>query len=108
VSLKIFSPLVYIINFINLCHQFCFFFLAIHSGLELIPLILGVVTTSVSSGQAVSRTDKVAYRTLCMIGASLITIGAGLITLWNENSGRAAQICFMFITGLGTGRKFNY
>jgi hypothetical protein len=100
---------VYNINFINLRHQFLFLFsLATQSGLELIPLILGVVIASVSSGQAVSRTDKVAYRTLCMIGAALIAIGSGLITLWDANSGRAAQICFMIIAGLGIGRKLLY
>ncbi|CAB5331361.1 unnamed protein product [Rhizophagus irregularis] len=73
------------------------------SGLELIPLILGVVIASVSSGQAVSRTDKFAYRTLSMTGAALIAIGSGLITLWDENSGRAPQICYMIIAGLGIG-----
>ncbi|GBC02629.1 hypothetical protein RclHR1_04720001 [Rhizophagus clarus] len=73
------------------------------SGLELIPLILGVVAASISTGQAVSRTDKVAYRTLCVIGAALIAVGVGLITLWDENTGRAAQIGYMIIAGFGIG-----
>lgn len=40
-----------------------------------------------------------------MTGAALIAIGSGLITLWDENSGRAPQICYMIIAGLGIGRK---
>ncbi|RIA93943.1 major facilitator superfamily domain-containing protein [Glomus cerebriforme] len=73
------------------------------SGLELIPYILGVVIASIFTGQAVSRTDKLSYRTICAMGAALIAIGVGLITLWDANTGRGPQIGYMIIAGLGVG-----
>ena len=39
------------------------------------------------------------------MGAALITIGVGLITLWDENTGKAAQIGYMLISGIGAGCK---
>jgi hypothetical protein len=89
----------------KLTYKFYFFFLATISGLELIPYILGIVISSIGSGQFVSRTDKFAYRTISAAGAVLITVGVVLITLWDENTGRAAQVCYMIIAGLGVGCK---
>jgi hypothetical protein len=71
----------------------------------LIPYVIGVVGASIFTGQLISRTDVLSYRTISVIGAALITIGAGLITLWGENTGKAAQIGYMLIAGIGVGCK---
>lgn len=76
---------------------------ATKSGLELIPYILGVVLASISTGQLMSRSDIASYRTITIFGGVLITVGSGLLTLWNEHTGKGEQIGYMIITGTGVG-----
>jgi hypothetical protein len=71
--------------------------------LELIPYILGVVFSSIISGQLVSRTSLFSYRTICIFGGIFIVVGAGLITTWTETTGRGPQIGYMIISGIGVG-----
>ncbi|CAI2165954.1 13712_t:CDS:10 [Funneliformis geosporum] len=73
------------------------------SGLELIPYILGVVLASIIAGQFMSRTDIASYRTISILGGVMIAVGSGLLTLWNENTGRGVQIAYMIIAGIGVG-----
>ena len=61
--------------------------------------------TSIGTGQMISRTDILSYRTISAIGAAFTTIGAVLISLWNENTGRGPQIIHMIISGIGIGGK---
>ncbi|CAG8660149.1 3445_t:CDS:2, partial [Funneliformis mosseae] len=58
---------------------------------------------SISTGQFISRSDIASYRTIILMGSVLITVGSGLLTLWNEHSGRGVQIGYMIITGVGVG-----
>ncbi|CAI2165396.1 16006_t:CDS:10 [Funneliformis geosporum] len=76
---------------------------ATQAGLELLPLILGVVFASIFSGQFVSRTNKISYKIICIVGGMLITIGAGLMSTFNENSSRAEFTGYLLIGGLGIG-----
>ncbi|CAG8626252.1 6542_t:CDS:2 [Funneliformis mosseae] len=76
---------------------------ATESGLELLPYIFGAVSASISTGQIMSRSDIASYRTITIIGGIFITVGSGLLTLWNEHSGRGVQISYMIITGVGVG-----
>ncbi|RHZ60070.1 hypothetical protein Glove_359g14 [Diversispora epigaea] len=76
---------------------------ATESGLALLPLILGVVFASISSGQLVSRTEAISYKVLCIFGAVLITVGGGLISTLDENSNHGKQIGYLLITGVGVG-----
>ena len=39
------------------------------------------------------------------MGAALIAVGAGLMVMWDEDTGKAAQIGYMLIAGLGVGCK---
>ena len=98
------SPLYSLVYKLTL-PTFTFFSLATESGLELIPYVLGVVVASITSGQFVSRTDILSYRAISATGAALIAVGVGLLTLWDENTGRAAQIGYMLIAGIGVGCK---
>ncbi|RIA88399.1 major facilitator superfamily domain-containing protein [Glomus cerebriforme] len=76
---------------------------ATESGLKLIPYVTGVVIASIFTGQLISRTNFLAYRTISAMGAALIAVGAGLMVMWDEDTGKAAQIGYMLIAGLGVG-----
>ncbi|CAG8490942.1 27889_t:CDS:2 [Dentiscutata erythropus] len=76
------------------------------AGLALVPYVLGFSVASALTGQLYSRTNKVTYRLLCLIGAASMTISFGLITMWNENSGPGELIGFMVIAGFGAGIIF--
>jgi EmrB/QacA subfamily drug resistance transporter len=74
---------------------------ATSSGVVLTPLMLGAVTTSVLSGQWVSRTGR--YRGNAIVGPIILT--AGMILLWrmdvHTTNGQAARN--MVVAGIGIG-----
>jgi EmrB/QacA subfamily drug resistance transporter len=74
---------------------------ATSSGVVLTPLMLGAVTTSIISGQWVSRTGR--YRTNAIVGPIILTIG--MLLLWrmdiHTTKGEAARN--MVIAGIGIG-----
>ena len=74
---------------------------ATSSGVVLTPMMLGAVTTSMLTGQLVSRTGR--YRWNAVLGPIVLTIG--LVLLWRMNvsttNGEAARD--MVITGIGIG-----
>jgi MFS family permease len=74
---------------------------ATSSGVVLTPLMLGAVTTSILSGQWVSRSGR--YKPNALLGP--IVLGGGLLLLWRmgvaTTNGQAARN--MVITGIGLG-----
>ncbi|CAG8465704.1 18331_t:CDS:10 [Racocetra persica] len=73
------------------------------SGLELLPLMLGVVVMAISSGQLVSRTVFFTYGTLCVLGSILMAVGSGLISTFSVDTSRGQIIGYCLIAGLGIG-----
>ncbi|GAB5585346.1 hypothetical protein Unana1_00246 [Umbelopsis nana] len=71
------------------------------SGLELLPLMFGVVGCSIASGLLCSKTGHV--REFFWLGTSLIIVGGGLLTTWHADSSRGAQIGYLLILGCGCG-----
>ncbi|CAG8639554.1 17537_t:CDS:2 [Gigaspora margarita] len=69
----------------------------------LIPYILGFSVAAALTGQLYSYTNKITYRLVCLIGSTFMTIGFGLITMWNENSNFSELIGSMIIVGFGAG-----
>jgi EmrB/QacA subfamily drug resistance transporter len=74
---------------------------ATSSGVVLTPLMLGAVTTSLLSGQLVSRTGR--YRWNAILGP--IVLAAGMFLLWrmNVNTTNAQAARNMVIAGIGIG-----
>ncbi|RUS29735.1 major facilitator superfamily domain-containing protein [Jimgerdemannia flammicorona] len=71
------------------------------SGLELIPLMAGMVACTIVSGNLVSRFGI--YRIYITLGAALLTVGAGLISTLTAETGHAEQIGYLIICGMGMG-----
>ncbi|CAG8445057.1 26085_t:CDS:10 [Gigaspora rosea] len=73
------------------------------SGLELLPLIMGVSFLSILSGQLVSRTVFFTYGSFCIFGSILMAIGSGLISTLTEDSSKGQMIGYLLIAGFGIG-----
>jgi len=74
---------------------------AISSGLQLIPLTLGIVVASAGSGQLVSRTGR--YKAFPVVGAALLTVGFWLLTHIQVTTSTAVLSGWMLVIGLGIG-----
>ena len=74
---------------------------ATESGYQLLPLLAGLILSSVVSGQIVSRTGR--YKWLAV--ASLFTLTGGLLLMTNLDANTPPQMLWVwqFIAGLGIG-----
>ncbi|KAJ6576944.1 major facilitator superfamily domain-containing protein [Mycena vulgaris] len=74
---------------------------AVKSGIDNLPLILSVVTSSLIAGGAITA---VGYYTPFMILASILTaVGAGLLSTFAVSTGHAHWIGYQVVYGLGVG-----
>ena len=71
------------------------------SGLLLTPLMVGVMITSLISGQVTTRTGR--YRALPIMGAAGMAIGMYLLSMLGVNTSRLTSALFMLVLGLGMG-----
>ena len=71
------------------------------SGLRLLPMMFGIVGTSIWSGQIIARTGH--YRKFPIIGTALMTLGLGLFSLLNIHTNYLVLYAFMFLFGIGLG-----
>ncbi|KIW72591.1 hypothetical protein PV04_00772 [Phialophora macrospora] len=75
------------------------------SGIQILPLMLSTVLTSIVGGILVTI---IGYYTPLLIGASaLMTVGYGLITTWTVDSPFREWFGYQIIAGLGAGFGFN-
>jgi MFS family permease len=74
---------------------------ATEAGLKLIPLMLGIVSTSIYSGKAISKSGK--YKKFPVMGTTLMTVGILLmVTLTRETPFWQLSI-FAILVGAGLG-----
>jgi EmrB/QacA subfamily drug resistance transporter len=71
------------------------------AGLRLVPLMLGVLTMSIVSGQLISRTGR--YRAFPIAGTAVMTIGLLLLSRLDVNTSNALAFLYLLVLGLGLG-----
>jgi EmrB/QacA subfamily drug resistance transporter len=71
------------------------------AGLRLVPMILGLLTTSILSGQLISRTGR--YRVFPIVGTLLMSAGLLLLTRLDVGTSTAVAALYLFVLGLGLG-----
>jgi EmrB/QacA subfamily drug resistance transporter len=71
------------------------------SGLQLLPLMGGLLITSIASGQVITRTGH--YKAFPIAGTGVMVIALYLLSTLDPASGRETIFAFMFLLGLGLG-----
>jgi EmrB/QacA subfamily drug resistance transporter len=72
-----------------------------NSGLQLVPLMGGLLLTSIASGQMISRQGR--YKIFPILGTAITTVALFLLSRMGAETGTATASVYMFILGLGLG-----
>lgn len=71
------------------------------SGLMLLPMIGGLMLTSITSGQIISRTGR--YKIFMQVGIVLATVMVGMLATLTPESSYTYEAIIMFLLGAGLG-----
>jgi DNA-binding MarR family transcriptional regulator len=71
------------------------------SGLRLLPMILGLLITSIASGQLITRWGR--YKVFPIVGTALMVLGMFLLSLMSEHTSVLVSSLCIFVLGLGLG-----
>lgn len=71
------------------------------SGLRLIPMMGGVLLTSIASGQIISRVGR--YRAFPIAGTAIMALGLALLSRLDVGTGTLTGALFLLVLGLGLG-----
>jgi EmrB/QacA subfamily drug resistance transporter len=71
------------------------------SGLRLLPMIFGLLTTSILSGQLITRYGR--YKPFPIIGTALMTCGLGLLSTLDVGTSTVTSSLYLLLLGLGLG-----
>ena len=72
-----------------------------NSGLLILPLMAGLMTSSIVSGRMISKTGR--YKRFPVTGTALISVGLFLLSTMDVGPGRLQSSLYMVILGLGMG-----
>ena len=71
------------------------------AGLRMLPMMAGVLITSIGSGRIISKTNS--YRKFPIGGLAVASIGIGLMATVTEHTNGMVVAGYMFLLGLGMG-----
>jgi EmrB/QacA subfamily drug resistance transporter len=71
------------------------------SGLRLLPLVGGLLVTSIGSGQAISRWGR--YKVFPVVGTAMTAVGLFLLSRLDPSTGTLQASLAMLVLGLGLG-----
>ncbi len=71
------------------------------SGMEMLPMMGGMLLTSISSGQMISRTGR--YKIFPVVGTAVMTLGLFLLSRMTPDTSPLAASGAMLVMGLGLG-----
>jgi fucose permease len=74
---------------------------ATRAGLQLLPLVGGMMFGGIGSGILITKTGR--YRPYIWTALAIYVVGVSLLSLWDENSKMNVQIGYLFVVGLGLG-----
>jgi MFS family permease len=89
------------IIFIPLYLQLVYGASATSSGLQMLPLILGLLAASVASGRAITRIGR--YRPFPIAGTFVVTVGMFLLSRLTVSTPSWVASVYMLVVGIGLG-----
>nr|WP_254802655.1 MFS transporter [Kitasatospora sp. SUK 42] len=97
VGFAMFGALTYLPTFLQVVQQVS----PTTSGIHMLPMVLGMLFTSIGSGQIVARTGR--YRIFPIVGTAVTTVGLLLLSRLDEHTGTAEMSLYFLVFGLGLG-----
>jgi len=97
VAIGLFGALVYLPVFLQLATGAS----ATNSGLLLLPMMAGLLVTSITSGQLITRTGR--YKWSPLVGTLIMTVGLFLLSRMDMHTTRLTSELFMLVLGFGLG-----
>ncbi|MEO3847094.1 MFS transporter [Streptomyces sp. B8F3] len=74
---------------------------ATESGLLMLPMMIGTVAASITSGQLITRTGR--YRPYPVVGCAVAAVGMYLLSRLDENTSQLSYSIWMAVLGVGLG-----
>ena len=74
---------------------------ATSSGLQLVPLMGGLLTASIVSGHLITKTGR--YKIFPVVGTAIMSLGLFLFSTMDETTSQGIIYLFMIILGVGVG-----
>nr|WP_283251485.1 MDR family MFS transporter [Aeromicrobium duanguangcaii] len=74
---------------------------ATESGFRLLPLVVGLLITSVTAGNLVSKTGR--YKVFPVVGSLVMALGLFLLSRMDPSTPLAVSSLYLFVLGLGIG-----
>ena len=71
------------------------------SGVYLLPMVLGLLITSIGSGQLIARTGR--YKVFPIIGTALMAVALGLLSTLDQTTPTPLMYLYFFILGASLG-----
>ena len=71
------------------------------SGLQLVPLMAGLLTASIASGQVITRTGR--YKAFPIAGTAIAALGLFLLSHLSVDTGTLEASAYMLVLGVGLG-----
>ena len=97
IGLALFGAIIYLPLFLQLVSGST----ATSSGLLMLPLMGGLLVSSIASGQAITRTGR--YRIYPIVGTAIASIGMFLLATMNVSTPRGLISLWMVVLGFGIG-----
>jgi EmrB/QacA subfamily drug resistance transporter len=97
IGFTMFGAIVYLPLYLQVVHGSS----ATVSGLQLLPMMAGLLTTFIVSGRLVSRTGR--YKMFPIMGTAVTSVGIGLLATLGPHSSYPTVALYMFVVGLGLG-----
>ncbi len=97
VGASLFGTIIYVSLYLQVVHGTT----PTSAGLKLLPLMGGVLTTSIAGGRTISRIGR--YRAFPIVGTAVISLGMFLLSRVAASSGYLLVAVAMLVLGLGLG-----
>ncbi len=96
-GVAMFAAMIYLPLFLQVAHGAS----PTSSGLQMLPLMAGLTSTSVLSGRIITKTGK--YKIWPIFGTVITTVGLLLLSILESDTPTAVMSLYMFVLGIGIG-----
>ncbi|MEU3981679.1 MDR family MFS transporter [Streptomyces sp. NPDC026672] len=97
IGFAMFGAMTYLPTFLQVVHGVS----PTMSGVHMLPMVAGLLLSSTTSGQIVSRTGR--WKVFPILGTAVTTIGLLLLHRLDEHSSTTVMSVYFFVFGLGLG-----